>query len=697
MDNRLVSTIDHENHTTSRGYSYNDNGSRKSVVYPDGSREDYTYWNDGLSKTLTNKKADGTVIDNYSYTYDGAHNQKSKTDKKGVTSYTYDSLNRLDSVTEPGETVTGYTYDRAGNRLTETVTDGANVTVTTYSYNEQNRLLNTITQGGGITQKTSYFYDNNGNMLSMVKSSMKPATPGTKATMTLGKVGTIAGDSSSTFYQYDVWNQLVKSVEGSSIDTYAYDGDGLRVQKAVNGVVTGYLYENDKVVLEVDGSGNQTAKNVYGTNLLTRTVNGDTLYYMYNGHADVTALLKTDGTIAGTYYYDAFGNITEQTGNVNNSITYAGYQYDRDTGLYYLNARYYDPTTARFITEDTFRGQANDPLSLNLYTYCHNEPIMYDDPTGHVQGFSYLTGQPTSIPSPTVKTNSAVYYNTGTNKVTTTSTQAKSNTQTQSAVYCNTGTLKLPVVSKPSVVATTAVKSTTNAGKNVTPPSVVSAKPFTPGLDGLMVYTGTSQGMSNSTASKALSLAGTTTFMGNAVGAITVNANDWSGVSQATKTINTLKDIAMPSATEISEAQRLIGKAASLGGQGVKLLSGELVSINAVKTVSTVVKVGKVAGEVSTVITPLTELGNSANVYADLHAGAESLKSTPLKLGVDGLIVADACSFGYIRSTANVIPTVVQLVSGKEPQWTASWINNVDSHVNALYIGETGQKIIMGK
>ncbi len=47
---------------------------------------------------------------------------------------------------------------------------------------------------------------------------------------------------------------------------------------------------------------------------------------MYNGHADVTALLGESGNVEGTYYYDAFGNIVEQTGNVNNNITYAGYQ-----------------------------------------------------------------------------------------------------------------------------------------------------------------------------------------------------------------------------------------------------------------------------------------------------------------------------------------------------------------------------------
>jgi len=109
----------------------------------------------------------------------------------------------------------------------------------------------------------------------------------------------------------------------------------------------------------------------------------ETYSYMYNGHGDVTALLGADGTLAAGYYYDAFGNITEQAGTVNNNITYAGYQYDSTTDLYYLNARMYDAKTARFMQEDTYPGNAGDPLSLNLYTYCHNEPVMYTDPTGH--------------------------------------------------------------------------------------------------------------------------------------------------------------------------------------------------------------------------------------------------------------------------------------------------------------------------
>ena len=76
---------------------------------------------------------------------------------------------------------------------------------------------------------------------------------------------------------------------------------------------------------------------------------------------------------------------TNRDGYVNekNNIEYAGYFYDAETGLYYLNARFYDPETARFIQEDTYSGNILDPLSLNLYTYAQNNPISYYDPTGH--------------------------------------------------------------------------------------------------------------------------------------------------------------------------------------------------------------------------------------------------------------------------------------------------------------------------
>ncbi|MDD4403001.1 MAG: hypothetical protein PHI24_14430, partial [Desulfitobacteriaceae bacterium] len=308
-------------------YHYNDNGSVASVVYPGGAREDYQYNADNTLALLTNKKADSTLLESYSYTYDRARRLISKTDRKGVTTYTYDELGRLKTVTEPGNKVTTYTYDAAGNRETELLTVN-------------------------------------------------------------GKIVTLPYELNDSKYTYDEKNQLSKALVDGQETTYLYNAEGLRVAKAVNGkITTRYLYEYDKVVLETDGDGNEIARNIYGINLLARELRNqsvrETVYFMYNGHADVTALLDMTGKVIDTYYYDAFGNITESSGSTSNPYRYAGYQYDAETGLYYLNARMYDPKIARFLQEDTYRGDPNDVLSLNLYTYCANNPLIYYDPSGH--------------------------------------------------------------------------------------------------------------------------------------------------------------------------------------------------------------------------------------------------------------------------------------------------------------------------
>jgi RHS repeat-associated protein len=321
----------------------------------------------------------------------------SKLDAKGTTSYTYDKLNRLLTVIEPSGKVTSYTFDASGNRSTETVTVGSDTIVTTYTYDGQNRLTGTLTTANGqMARAVTYTYDNNGNQLITTRTEYTGGvaqTPVTTATNT-----------------YDELNRLISTIteDGTAI-VNTYNGDGLRIGKIVNGVLTKYLYEGSRVVLELDAQGNQTAWNMYGTNLISRLVGVQLLTYMYNGHADVTALLDTNGNLVATYYYDAFGNILEKTGTAENSILYGGYQYDEETGLYYLNARMYDPVTARFLQEDTYRGQYKDPLSLNLYTYCHNEPLRFYDPTGYreVIGGDDILGVPQAMMKETEKKRQA--------------------------------------------------------------------------------------------------------------------------------------------------------------------------------------------------------------------------------------------------------------------------------------------------
>jgi YD repeat-containing protein len=321
------------------------------VIYPDGTTETYTYDKNNRVKVLTNAKADKTIISSYQYTYDCAGNQLTKTEAKGTTTYTYDSLNRLSSVAEPEGKVTTYTYDGAGNRKTEQIRSELAETNTVYNYDSRNRLISTVSTGGAYIR---YIYDNNGNLVSRTSGIMEPINTGADLTLAdlpnfgltikrAAVAGTGTGDI--TLYSYDNYNRLTGTKSGNTAASYRYNAQGYRVEKTVNSKTTRYLYEGDKVVLETDADNRQTASMAYGTNLLYRTVAADgvaaaqSYYYLYNAHGDVTSLIDTKGNIAATYDYDAFGNILSVTGAANNSIRYAGYRYDEESGLYYLNAR----------------------------------------------------------------------------------------------------------------------------------------------------------------------------------------------------------------------------------------------------------------------------------------------------------------------------------------------------------------------
>ncbi len=393
-----LSKVTVEGRTTE--YSYYNNGNRRSVKYPDGTIEAYDY--DGANRviTLINTSGKGSIISTYNYTYDAAGNQKSKQDSNGITYYDYDMDNRLSQVEEPGGKVTFYTYDAAGNRMSEEVKYGLVVSKTVYSYDNCGRLVTTGTLDDTVIK---YQYDGNGNLVSKSIETINTSKTNDQSQNTLPEFDMIIsrGDEGTgtellEIYGYDNYNCLIKLKVGDKTTTYAYNAQGYRVEKKTKNKTTRYLYEYDKVVLETDGSNNQTAFMVYGTNLLYRSAEEagsgtQSYYYLYNAHGDVTSLLDMEGNIVVSYDYDAFGNIKGQNGTADNPIRYAGYQYDEESGLYYLNARYYDSVTARFLTEDTYTGKKNDPLSLNLYTYCSNNPIKYTDPSGHWTSAVHVT------------------------------------------------------------------------------------------------------------------------------------------------------------------------------------------------------------------------------------------------------------------------------------------------------------------
>ncbi len=121
---------------------------------------------------------------------------------------------------------------------------------------------------------------------------------------------------------------------------------------------------------------------MWGNKPLARKIGSNYYYYLYNGHGDVIALSDESGNIVNSYDYDEWGNLTSESEQIANPIRYAGEYYDNESGLYYLRARYYDPVLGRFTSKDSVEGDITNPLSLNLYTYVENNPIIYLDPSG---------------------------------------------------------------------------------------------------------------------------------------------------------------------------------------------------------------------------------------------------------------------------------------------------------------------------
>ena len=110
-----------------------------------------------------------------------------------------------------------------------------------------------------------------------------------------------------------------------------------------------------------------------------------TYYYVLNLQGDVVKLIDQDGAVAASYEYDAWGNILSSSGSMaeKNPLRYRGYYYDVETGFYYLQSRYYDPATRRFINADVYSStDSSDAVSCNMFAYCNNNPIIRKDPSG---------------------------------------------------------------------------------------------------------------------------------------------------------------------------------------------------------------------------------------------------------------------------------------------------------------------------
>ena len=332
----------------------------------------YSYYHGSESNATTNmvggisyKLSSDRVLD-YSYNYTDTGNVENVYENgKKVAVYTYDELNQL---VWYADTRTGryirIVYDNYGNiQRMESYSLGTNwapiklLETRTYSYGDTN-WKDKLTEFDG----DSITYDKNGNPL------------------------TYRDDMTFEWENGRILKNISTSDKAIQM---SYDSNGMRTQKSVDGVKTNYYYDSSNNLFALT-QGNDTLFFYYDNSgeVMSVSCNGTMYYYIKDLQGDITEIVDKDGKAVAEYAYDAWGNmLTEDNGTLTvgklNPFRYRSYVYDEETGLYYLQSRYYDPLTGRFVNADVYCDtESGTPLSTNMFAYCENNILIYIDKSG---------------------------------------------------------------------------------------------------------------------------------------------------------------------------------------------------------------------------------------------------------------------------------------------------------------------------
>ena len=204
--------------------------------------------------------------------------------------------------------------------------------------------------------------------------------------LTADEIGNLLSDGTWT-YTWQHGRQLAGMSKTGTNIAYGYDSDGRRITKTVNGTTYHYHYLDDQLV-ELTWGGNKLHFTYDSTGPLSVNCNGTEYFYVKNAQGDVTGLVSASGMRVVTYTYDAWGNPLTTSGSLaatlgeQNPLRYRGYVYDTETGLYYLQSRYYNPGWGRFINADGYASTGQGIIGNNMFAYCGNNPVIRHDPTG---------------------------------------------------------------------------------------------------------------------------------------------------------------------------------------------------------------------------------------------------------------------------------------------------------------------------
>lgn len=416
-----------------KSYTYNDDGSLATFTrgngtftytyFPNGrlqsdGQTSYTYDNRGNVKSVTN--TNGTLFLNYdtndrltsytdyynntvAYTYDNNNNVTSiKYPGNKTVTYEYDAINRCTKVTDwnsketlfnymtddrlslvtlPNSSFTEYTYDAAGRPIGISNKKADGTVLCDYNFtldNAGNHLTETINEPTILLGLQNIVEENT----SYGSYPFNRISSEGDAVFSHNAAGAITNKSGASF-TFDLNDNMLTAPNSS----FTYDGAGNRRSKSVNGTTTRYVLSilgMSQVLMETNSSNAAQNYYIYGpTGLLYRIKPDNTYsYYHYDYRGSTTAITNENQAITHSYSYDPFGKVIAKTEADTNPFQYVGkygVQYESPT-LTYMRARYYDPTTGRFVSEDPI-------WALNLYPYADNNPVMKIDADGNLAGW----------------------------------------------------------------------------------------------------------------------------------------------------------------------------------------------------------------------------------------------------------------------------------------------------------------------
>lgn len=310
--------------------------------------------------------------------------------------YKYDTLNNITDIYKNNMLQNHYVY----NNLSWLLED--------YDYNRNKKTIYTYDTVGNILSKKEYQLDTDNLQNESIyeynnNDWQDQLTKFNSEDITYDAVGNPLRFGNKEF-TWENGRQLSNYKDESQEIKYEYNKDYIRTKKIVNGVTTTYYVENNYIIFEKCGNNVLYYIRDGNGNLIGIRDNGhDTYYYIKNASNDIIGLLNSNYEKIASYHYDALGKIisikdqngieiTDQNHIAHkNPFRYRSYYYDRETDLYYLNLRYYNPEWGRFLNTDEILGEVEE-LNYNLYWYANNNFVNNADMDGNIAGSALALG-----------------------------------------------------------------------------------------------------------------------------------------------------------------------------------------------------------------------------------------------------------------------------------------------------------------